>query len=107
MAFAYIQTQAKIGHDQFGISCLQPIKYCVLKKVEPVAVELIMNNFFLPTSRKVLSTFQKICQLGPGCPDGSSFCPLSSSGQENKCFGVGFGVFCVGTYPRQGCVTAE
>ena len=23
-----------------------------------------MNNFFLPTSRKVLPTFQKICPLG-------------------------------------------
>ena len=33
--------------------------------------------FFLPTSRKVLSTFQTCCQVqaswGPGCPDGSSF----------------------------------
>ena len=44
---------------------------------------------------------------GPNCPDGRSFCPLSSSGQKKGCFGVVFGVFCVRTYPRKECVTAE
>ena len=36
---------------------------------------------------------------GPGCPDGNSFCPLSSSGQEKGCFGVCLGVCCVRIYP--------
>ena len=35
-------------------------------------------------------------------PSCSSFCPLSSSGQEKGCFGMGFGVFCVCTYPPKG-----
>ena len=38
---------------------------------------------------------------GQNCPDSSSFCPLSKSGKEKVCFGVGLGVFCVrGGYPR-------
>ena len=44
---------------------------------------------------------------GPNCPDGSSFCPLSSSGQEKGCFGAGMGVFCVRTYLQKGYVTSE
>ena len=51
----------------------------------------LINNIFLPTSRNLLSIFllpNWALLLGPGCPDSSSFCPLSSSGQENGCFGV-------------------
>ena len=44
---------------------------------------------------------------GPFCPGSSSFCPLSTSGQEKGCFGVGLGVFCVCTYPQKGFVTGE
>ena len=54
---------------------------------------------------------EKFCPLsnilpswGPFCPECSSFCPLSSSGQEKGCFGVGFGAFCVRTYPQKGFV---
>ena len=63
----------------------------------------------MPTSRKVCPFSSSIFlpSWGPGCQDGSSFCPLSGSGQEKGCFGVGLGVFCVRTYPRKGCVTAE
>ena len=42
--------------------------------------------------------------VGPNCPDYSSFCPLSSSGQEKGCFGVGLVVFCICTYPQKGFV---
>ena len=59
----------------------------------------------LPTSRKVLPTFQTSYPVGVWIA--RTFCPLSSSGQEKKCFGVGLGVFCVRTYPSTGCVTAE
>ena len=62
------------------------------------------NNFFLPTSRKVLPILPS---WGLNFSDGSSFCPRSSSGQEKGCFGVGLAVFCVHTYPSKGCVTAE
>ena len=49
---------------------------------------LMMNNFFLPTSREVLPTFFNILPIwGLFCPDSSSFCPLSKSGQEKGCFG--------------------
>ena len=53
-----------------------------------------MNNFFLPTLNILPS-------WGPVCPDSSSFCTLSSSGQEKGCFGVGLGplgVFCTCAY---------
>ena len=64
---------------------------------------LEMNKFFLHTSR----TFSNILpRWGPFCPDSSSFCPLSKSGQEKGCFWVGLGVFLVCTYPRKGFVTA-
>ena len=39
--------------------------------------------------------------MGPGCPGGSSVCPLSSSGQENVCFGVGLGL-CDGRVKNRG-----
>ena len=42
---------------------------------------------------------------GPFCPDSSSFCPLSKSGQEKGCFGVGLGVFLVCAYQRKAIVT--
>ena len=46
-----------------------------------------MHNFFLPTSRNVLPTFQKkLPRWGPFCPDSSWFCPLSKSGQEKWCW---------------------
>ena len=62
-----------------------------------------MNNFFLPISRKKNSHFSNILpSWGPNCPDYSSFCPLSSSGQKKGSFGVGLGVFCVCTYLQKG-----
>ena len=64
-----------------------------------------MNNFFLPTSRKGLPTFQTFCpdggHWGPFCPGSSSFCPFSKSGQEKGLFGVGLGVVCVCAYPEK------
>ena len=40
-----------------------------------------MNKFFLPSSRKKFAHFSNILpRLGPECPDGVSFYPLSSSG---------------------------
>ena len=53
--------------------------------------------------------FKHFAQLGPNCPDCSSFCLLSDSGQGKgcHCIGVGLGVFCVSTYPRKGCARAE
>ena len=64
-----------------------------------------MNISFLPTSRKVLPTVQTFC------PDGVQiaqtvihFEPLSSSGQEKGCFGVGSGgVLCMYISPKRGC----
>ena len=53
-----------------------------------------MMKFFLPTSRKVLHTFQTFCPVGVQiahwqCTDGCSICSLSSSGQEKRCSGAG------------------
>ena len=66
---------------------------------------------FLPTSRKVLPTFQIFWNIlpswGPNSPDCSSFCPRSSSGQEKGCFWVGLEMFCVCTYPRKRCVSEQ
>ena len=56
-----------------------------------------------PTSRKVhIPTI--LPWWGPGCPHGSSFCPLSSSGQQRDVFWGG-----VRAYPHKekGCLTAE
>ena len=61
--------------------------------------------------RLILEIFSHFSNILPGwgqnCPDSSSFCPLSSSGQEKGCFGVGLGLFCVCTYPLKGCVAEE
>ena len=61
----------------------------------------LMNNVFFP----LLETFCPFfyCPIGafhrwPGCPDSSSFCPLSSTGQENWCFWVVLGLLCVSTH---------
>ena len=47
---------------------------------------------FLATSR-FCSLFKHCAQLGSKLPDGSSFCPLSSSGKEKGCFGWTWGCF--------------
>ena len=61
-------------------------------------------NFFCPLLEKFCPLIKHFAYLGS---KGSSFCQLSSSGQEKGSFGVGLGVFCVRIYPRKGCVTAE
>ena len=60
-----------------------------------------------PILRPAMLCFKILPSWSPFCPDGSSFCLLFSSGPENGCFGVGFGMFCVRTYPRKEFVTAE
>ena len=50
----------------------------------------IMNKNFLLNSRKVSNILPT---WGPNCPDGSSFCPLSSSGQERGVLGWVLGCF--------------
>ena len=65
-----------------------------------------MATFFCPLLLKSFVHFSNsLPSLGPGCPDGSSFCRISSSGQEKGCFGMGFGVFCVCTYPQKGLLS--
>ena len=67
-----------------------------------------MNIFFFAHFYKSFVLFLNILpSWGPGCPDCSSFHPVSSSGQEKGCFGLGLGVFCVLTYLRNGCAMAE
>ena len=61
-----------------------------------------MNFFFCPLLEQFCYFSSILPSCGPFCPDGISFCPLSSSGQENGCFGVRLGVFCVRTYPERG-----
>ena len=64
-------------------------------------------NFFAHFWKSFAHFSNILPSWGPNCPDCSSFCPLSISGQEKGCFGVSLWVFCVHTYPREGCVTAE
>ena len=65
-----------------------------------------MNKLFLPTSRKVLSTFQTYCPVGVSfCLDGIRFILPTFKGKG--VFGVGLGVFCVRIYPQKGSVKAE
>ena len=56
--------------------------------------ERLLNEiFFCPLPEKFCLLFKTFPSWGPGCPDGSSFCPLSSSDQEKGCFGVRLEVF--------------
>ena len=66
---------------------------------------LQMNKKKCPLLERVCPLFKHFAQLGCRWLRGSSFCPLSSSGQEKGCFGVELGVFCVCTYLQKGCVT--
>ena len=56
-----------------------------------------MKFFFCQLLEKFCLFFKYVAQLEFRLQDGSSFCPLSSSGQEKGCFGVGLGVFCACT----------
>ena len=63
-------------------------------------------TIFLPTSRKNFALLSDILDIlpgwGPFCSDCSSFCPLSSSGQENRCFGRGKRCFVYVHIPERG-----
>ena len=63
---------------------------------------LQMNKKKCPLLERVCPLFKHFAQLGCRWLRGSSFCPLSSSGQEKGCFGVELGVFCVCTYLQMG-----
>ena len=71
-----------------------------MRKLAAVSTGCVMNKKKLPSPVHFSNILQQIFpSWGPSCPDGNSFGPLLSSGQEKGCFGVGFGVFCVRTYP--------
>ena len=46
--------------------------------------------------KKICPLLEKFCPLFKRFAH-CTICPLSSAGQKRGCFGVGFGVFCVGT----------
>ena len=52
-----------------------------------------MNNFFCPLLEKFCQLIKYLPKWGPACPDCTSFCPLSSSGQEKGYFGGFWGCF--------------
>ena len=65
-----------LGHTR--CSCLKNLGNSI-----EVLFSKTLTNFFLPTSWKVCPLFFNILPgWGPDCPDGSSFCPLSNSGQD-------------------------
>ena len=95
-------TQATLAQAllAFSIVSLQSVLFSQLS--------IFLSIFcFCPLLEKFCPLLNILHSWGPNCPDCSSFCPLSSSGQEKGCFGVGLGVFCVCTYSLKECVTAE
>ena len=62
---------------------------------------LLVSIFFAHFQKSFVHCSNILPSWGSGCPDCSSYCPLSSSGQEKGCFGVGLGVLWVHTYPSE------